>query len=113
MTAQELRIGNLVYLDDTIITITLKDLIAISQSEDWAKLYQPIPLTEDILFEHKWLQVKSKHSTFQAIQIGINHNILILDYKDHLSCVVSRIKYLHQLQNFYFALNGEELPVNL
>jgi hypothetical protein len=122
MKANELRIGNLVLTDrnnsiKTIVEVRLfmssveyisTDTNYKHQSMvDYERLI-PIPITEDWLlkfgFEHDsdlvnslcksgiWFNVKNMEATF-------------------LSQKLRKINYVHELQNIYFSLTGEELTI--
>ena len=107
MNAKELRIGN--YAKDPYN----KTIKLVSVEKD-ASMLTPIPLTEE------WL-----------IKFGFKENILyrgrkrfwLLDFNisrhKNKGCVVAyagraykHIKHVHQLQNIYFAVTGEELTIN-
>ena len=132
MKATELRIGNLVYNKngeaDNIVAIVNtheKDTEALQidthfigmLNEPWMVSVEhggvnPIPLTEDWLikfgFEDRndyWKKKKVKMVWSSRIiktgeRLGIRH-----EKYDH-------VQYVHQLQNLYFAMTGEELTVN-
>lgn len=122
--ANELRIGNWVYADDSDIWIDKAKnkpiQITIDDFEDTEHMY-PIRLTPEILEKAGFV----KHiSIFDTIYFDINLNKY--DYlrliPDDESCICSLndaiqlapyMKHLHQLQNLYFALTGEELNINL
>lgn len=105
--ANELRIGNLVknkYGDIGQVDIVWLRLVTEGE------IFEPIPLTEEILlkcgFEKKVNYVKG-----MTIQDGIaffDDNEFGHDKEDEIEC-----KYLHQLQNLYFALTGQELTIEL
>ena len=75
--------------------------------------FQPIPLTEEILLKCGF--IIDSINNFEKYPFTIqksNHYVTdFLFYKNGDSGVV--IKYLHQLQNLYFALTGKELEINL
>ena len=110
----ELRIGNWVYIQSSKMvkqfdgerTQTYKLHNVISEK---ARLFDPIPLTEDILlnrcgfYKYPALFYKCK------VCISIIHGKLYFKFKQENV----EIKYLHQLQNLYFALTGNELEINL
>tara|TARA_R110000796_G_scaffold202799_1_gene319086 strand:+ start:299 stop:649 length:351 start_codon:yes stop_codon:yes gene_type:complete len=109
MKATELRIGNW-YQVMTIggywhnRTMTVENLQSIDGcSIDVAK---PIPLTEEWLerfgFEYSDLNGDSGLWKIPPFQIYGKYNQFIYDYK-------LDVNYVHQLQNLYFALTGEEL----
>src|SRR6266496_4311131 len=85
---------------------------------------EPIILTPEVLEKYGFKQasdylhrsVYHKHQYEQVLKIDIN----ILEYKVSLNFASDQkvdlphhYKFLHQLQNLYFALTGEELEVNL
>ena len=107
MKANELRIGN--YVKDPY-NKTIK-LVSIEKD---ASMLRPISLTEE------WL-----------LKFGFNKNILttsirfwITDFNirefnkskkiqvSYRNSIYNHIEYVHQLQNLYFALTGEELKSN-
>lgn len=134
ITANELRIGNLIdcFGICEVIKIGQKN-IKISRETDTGLLLEkvplnslelkPIPITEEILMKcgfDKW----NGHKYFDknvdldcSIQIALERNIMYLCGNDACTeghCFeLQNVKYLHQLQNLYFALTGKELEINL
>jgi hypothetical protein len=114
MQPNEVRIGNWVYIQSDKMVKELdgertkpyriENLIA-----QKARLFDPITLTENILlnrcgfYKYPALFYKCK------VCISIIHGKLYFKFKQGNV----EIKYLHQLQNLYFALTGEELEINL
>jgi hypothetical protein len=114
--ANELRIGNWYFefgmprqatglLIYKLESIRIRDKIAIDIS--------PIPLTPEILEKcgfreygpfSPWLTLGSFSWSDPA---GISYEI------DEESAMLDHIKYLHQLQNLYYAVTGEELTITL
>ena len=106
--AKELRIGNWVLdMYDNKVKVTIID-----DTVDWAK---PIPLTPEILEKSGF--VKQMEWTY-CIEIQVGQKLVYYlgekgwsignkNYSDF-----ENLKYLHQLQNLYHALTGEELEVN-
>ena len=100
--ANEIRVGN--YLNyqtaegDIMLTvIDWQDIKWISEDPKGFNLvHDPIPITED------WL-LKLGFENSDPVLIQNNYGDLI-----YLSDFLNTI-YIHQLQNFYFALTGEEL----
>lgn len=87
------------------------------QIMDYINLKDPIPLTPEILemcgFRkgEKWFI----HQVYYNGQIDINVNRKGIHYgkkTEHGFDATIEIRYLHQLQNLYFALTGKELTVN-
>ena len=119
MKANELRVGNWVndelYGDFEIIGLinfkdgnqsAYKSLEYYPQSQDTDKL-NPIPLTEEWLIKfgfEKHITIDT-YPTFAKQMFNWNDSILYL-----IGCgFINHIKYVHQLQNLYFALTNEEL----
>lgn len=77
---------------------------------------KPIPLTEEILLKCGF----AKSSDGEHFFIGHYGFCLVHDGQDYCMkpviidpMVIAYCRYLHQLQNLYFALTGKELEVNL
>ena len=109
MKANELRVGNWVNDESGAIPYQIRPQdflpLALAQNEGKAK---PITLTSEIL--HK--------AGFK--QNGQFFNIRYLDYTFWTNrfsykgkAIDNDIKYLHQLQNLYFAITGKELNIEL
>jgi hypothetical protein len=116
MKTKDLRIGNYlqfkkslidVYglVDDKVYNHVLGHIFFINETKD----IEPIPLTEDWLerfgFEYSDLNGDSGLWKIPPFQIYGKYNQFIYDYE-------LDVNYVHQLQNLYFALTGEELKQN-
>jgi hypothetical protein len=118
MKASELRLGNLVSNmnprhNDSILTIE-----SIGDNHEVNVFYrkyllselEPIPLTEEWLLKFGW--VKSKEYQYywsdSNVIIDLNH----AGYSCLLCGITVSLKHVHELQNLYFALTGEELTLN-
>jgi len=120
MKATELRLYNYVYLSGTIKRINGQDFIDILRN---GYEIEPIQLTEEILLKcegyDKNYGFEINETTFLDFTImgkWLYPYIIQEPEVSHLStnCVnLERIQYLHQLQNLFFALKGEELEINL
>jgi len=120
MKARDFRIGNLIkYSEDgTVFEITEIDKLGFEvkneNEETWIEhdLFEPIQLTEEWLIKFGFKKIGTK--TYFDYHIG-NFFIYIigcsLKEKNFYfsSCDEYRITTVHQLQNIYFALTGEEL----
>ena len=137
MNANELRIGNKVYDNGKICTIESINAFADGEADVYlvetgnAGMYiDPIHLTEDILlkcgFEYRnenrglgaILDFKNKEFDNWKYDMSVafqhetdNKEIVYLHFLQHKT--TNSIKYLHQLQNLYFALTQEELTIKL
>lgn len=122
MKANELRIGNYIFNDTDIVTVIgiSKTAVEISSDENEQANYtcykysdihpelSPVPLTEEWLMEFGFgitcNIVADKNKVELVYEQGIwRYYLSKTTWKD--------IMYVHQLQNLYFALTGEELTV--
>ena len=120
IAANELRIGNNVVWDNPILNI--KEQIQINcedfeliTNKNLGNKYHPIPLTPEILekcgFDSDW--------SYDIPKYQKNNFIMFWDGETlsasfgHMVDLSVYLKHLHQLQNLYYALTGEELTINL
>jgi hypothetical protein len=115
----ELRLGNYIeYGEYNYVKVTF-DIFSMIHDDMQDDAFQPIPLTEDWLLKFGFVHSKTDKSNvyklgsifrfvycfegkFKGKDMLMFGNIQ-LDKKNHL--------YVHQLQNLYFALTGEELEL--
>jgi hypothetical protein len=114
MNANELRIGNKVlnqYGDIETITELSKIIANFETGCSTYGIIEPIPLTEDWLIKFGFK--KNKTHFYEKGRFVYRHDfgwkILENWVKDWVG--VAEIKYVHQLQNLYFALMGKELTI--
>jgi hypothetical protein len=112
MKVIELRIGNLVYHSSgNVIDV---DIIDLGIEEDGL---QPIPLKEDWVKD--WLIDNRFHKDMDSnlyTNIGDDcflmlENGVINLYTDD-DVLITSVKYVHQLQNLFYALKGKDLKTN-
>jgi hypothetical protein len=118
----ELRIGNLVSHVDTDSALIIREILEHTVSCNDADglitnnklLYihiNPIPLTPEILeqceFKRDSLGWYNTKNYFKLYQPTLESRILPCYFENIVSDIP--VKYLHQLQNLYFALIGKEL----
>jgi hypothetical protein len=115
MDAKELRIGNCIFSHDVNMNVS----IAAGGIEDVEKnpeRYNPIPLTPEIL-EKCGFERQVDENSEDCFYIPISETFLEIRITDKTSWIgevyLPETKYVHQLQNLYFALTGEELEINL
>lgn len=122
MKAEELRIGNFVQ-DKKGREI---DIVRVSNVSErhlnfWEEsVYQPIPLNEEWLIRFQWTLHKSdmywmspfskeltitKYATTEPVFYFVHEN-----YQVGLPDI--KLEYVHQLQNLYFCLTGQELTLS-
>jgi hypothetical protein len=126
MKSNELRVGNYIYYGQSIRHITTihdspsRKCVGVDNMLTELDIIQPISLTPEILekagFEKcgkESMKIGIKNNDY--IEIDYVQNIAVItDYKDGLLLApYQQPLYLHQLQNLYFALTGEELPIEL
>jgi hypothetical protein len=114
MKATEVRIGNLLNHNNgfvvgpfTVNSIHISDL---ERDNAYAKEYEPIPLTEEWLISFGFIDDKITFE-LKGFMLGWYRNDEFYYLPTNQINVRNKIqiKYVHQLQNLYFALTGEEL----
>jgi hypothetical protein len=132
MNANELRIGNYVKSNDVnmapYFTVTASFLKQNENEMSW--FIDPIPLSQKWLekfgFEKnkdkRWMRGKSRYAIFyfEYYATGEDNSMWRIEYHDtdygrneYKDCNQwgDVIKYVHQLQNLYWSLTGEELTI--
>ena len=132
MKLTELKIGNLVTDKWSVGKYPFK-IVSIGKTichyfgnQEFSAKYEdlePIPLTEEWLLKFGFEKAKHSHGYDCYIKDGFDFDIVshgrywvLAIYTDE-SCTNSlyfahgRFEYVHQLQNLYFALTGEELTI--
>lgn len=120
MKAQELRIGNYVYqgseyLNDKCTAYQIYNFELLEKGKtgvaEYYKQWKPIPLTEDWLKKFGFEKtsnnyLKANSDFFIGISFQFNAFFMFDDEGP-----IKYLKHVHQLQNLYFALTGEELKI--
>jgi hypothetical protein len=114
MKANELRIGNFFYPDvdgDAYAKITAKDILEL-YSDPIDDYYKALPLTEEWLIKFGF---ERKGITSCFGKLCIHHKEPMYPYGrvyfNSWAILQKMPEYVHQIQNLYFALTGEELEV--
>jgi hypothetical protein len=111
MKAEELRIGNLYDNNGNYFVVTPSTIESVFESERvWCK---PIPLTEEWLLNFGFKQYETVGiKTHNYIKGNFKFNSAVLWIAEYKGIhIENKILYVHQLQNLYFALTGEELKL--
>jgi len=125
MRAEELRIGNLIYngLGDPF-KVNATTISEFSLGQAVLGEFKPIPLTVDRLkrfgfvkdddgnyridLQTHYLELVPSNGYWYPAYIQVPE----MSYQDEQRVGTNRIEFVHQLQNLYFALTGEELKLN-
>jgi len=114
MKANELRIGNLVAYEPTIddweeIIVKCGNIIQCEISPD---SFIPIPLTEEWLLKFGFEKNDNNQFILMEGSVDILFNKDLNGWTcDGINFSINMTEYVHQLQNLYFALTGEELKL--
>jgi len=117
LKASELRIGNFTTLG--VVCLIEDDVFRVADSDGdtfkntWADI-EPIPLTEEWL-----LKFGFQKSMSWTYVVELKGNLKLVYYLGEKGWSIgfksysdfSNLEYVHQLQNLYFALTGEELTL--
>lgn len=113
MKATELRIGNLVLFHKKINTVTAIGEASLGIVPEHSDIEYdaifPIPLTEEWLL--KWgfsYYAEDKEYYFGDFRVEFRTQEIKIYYDEKY---LGYIEFLHQLQNLFFALTGEELTL--
>jgi len=120
MNSKDLRIGNLVRVRNGRIVevdITYLKHLALWEIEKYTPdpPIEPIPLTGELLIKLGFKKFNNKYhigfnwGAYSVYEVGdiYDHWYFFHEF-DKTKRITSSIKYLHQLQNIYFALTGAE-----
>jgi len=134
MKASDLRIGNLVYYNGTngpdkqINKIDGVDIQLMNDKEDYLKLHEAIPLTEELLkdfgfddYDYKTGYIgkdfkMGSHGLIgdfvltKPLVLGEFQKTYVFELRNHRYVTVPSV---HELQNLFHALTGEELIKNI
>ena len=134
MNNKELRIGNLVFLIDVPVEITgiPKSGLYFGKhgfAGGLGEWFQPIPITEKWLLQFgitkeskNWYSFKTENcidevgkfyihtvTTITNLEFKIKLVDIFVKRNGEMISIVGSVKYVHQLQNLYFALTQKEL----
>jgi hypothetical protein len=115
MKANELRIGNIIEYIGRLLPVTSEIIREVELNNATG---QPIPLTEEWLIKFGFK--KSDMGVYDEWFVFVGENGVFTIYQDTAgfnafhgaayNCTIT-IKFIHQLQNVYFSLTGNELEL--
>ena len=109
--ANELRIGNYIKRRSQEKTLTV-DIGLLTKVQRQGFLFSPIPLTEETLLKVKGIH-RAFYHVFENIELGLDGADFVEGYYSVKvgGVFITKIKYLHQLQNMHFELTKKELKL--
>jgi hypothetical protein len=127
INANELRIGNWIKhgespgmheFPNTLFQVSTDLFYDIARGHISEYHLEPIPLTPELLekcgFEKRPMAYMRLKSDSFYISVRTKHMTFAISKSDKATWrLMVNIKYLHQLQNLYFALTGKELEIDL
>jgi len=119
MKATELRIGNMLYLGLDMVVVSAiypdsyhcvnKHCVVLNSNQ---YRFSGIPLTEEWLLKFGFKRKIEDDTPFTYPQVQFIKDAAILEkYDKGFLYTGVHIQYVHQLQNLYFSLKGEELEL--
>ena len=109
MKANELRVGNYVQDEVGVAYKASAHSIKCLSEREYCFWIHPIPLTEELLVRCGFVKIISTISGTELKDEYELKFVRISHYFGQFHFHSVNIKYVHQLQNLYFALVGEEL----
>ena len=113
ISVTELRLGNLIKLNDEIVQVDISIINYIDDCGDPENV-SPIPLTEEWRKKFKlpkWLGIEFHTSSINPDYFMISFGYKHPDGGYMWTLLPKEYKYVHELQNLYFALTGKELEI--
>jgi hypothetical protein len=122
MKAEELRIGNLAkdrngkilridwFEKDKVCQQMIIGAMEVHPMTEYFDYLRAIPLTKERIEGFDWFSIDEDRYTFRDIEYYSISEEGSLYFNGRYTC--TDIRYVHQLQNLYFALTGEELKIN-
>jgi hypothetical protein len=112
LKANELRVGNIVSITGIQFVLNTQNLAYILEQDGIDTRCEPIPLTPEI-FERFGFTSKGKYFTNGILTLypygNGSYGIEVDGFTDQ--GINTSVSYLHELQNIYFCLRGEELKI--
>ena len=132
MKTSEVRQGNLIQTNKSRTQVVSVGIQTINRNAEWR--YEGIPLADELLLKYGFYKLPPCKDFENITMPYLANNGVLLFYNKHRTeyetmdyfvgyaetrngkyhvVLIQWIKYLHQLQNLYFALTGTELEIKL
>ena len=118
LKASDLRVGNVVFVGNELFPTGWRELTIEDGGDiDNAPFYKPIPLTEEWLVKMgfiKELNAHKTHTLYIKEPLSLNQKEGYYSVALHYITVyplLVELRYVHELQNLFFALTGTELTI--
>ena len=110
MKASELRIGNLIYNGiDSVMSVNKHTIFLFDESGSELGEFKPIKLTPE------WLEERTNFSAEEYSNTYYLYGVALYILHDEIyytqAGIEIRIRYVHKLQNLFFALTDMELTI--
>jgi len=112
MKAEELRIGNTINYLGKHVNCTAETIYAVSKIIQPSVMYLGIPLTEEWLLNIGFEKKGNIYENWTMFTVWVNPDVFDGFIADWADKAIREVKYVHELQNLYFSLTGEELNLN-
>jgi len=111
MFANELRLGNIVYESGKPVILDVDKLISVLTGQ--VEAFAPIPLTKEWLCGANYNEREHEFSYPDLSQWALDPEYKEIVFNGGYIATSAPVAYVHQLQNFYFIMTGEELVISL
>ncbi|KAA3438282.1 hypothetical protein [Rufibacter hautae] len=111
MFANELRLGNILLEAGKPVALDAPRLISILSGD--GKEYAPMPLTEEWLSGATYNPLEHEFTFPQLSQWALDPEYKEIVFNGGYIATSAPVEFVHQLQNFFFVMTGEELPLPL
>ncbi|WP_181306272.1 hypothetical protein [Rufibacter sp. XAAS-G3-1] len=111
MFANELRLGNIVLEAGKPVVLDVPKLISILSGGGAA--FTPMPLTVEWLAGATYNELEHEFTFPELSQWALDPEYKEIVFNGGYIATSAPVEYVHQLQNFFFVMTGEELPLPL
>jgi hypothetical protein len=111
MFAKELRLGNVVLEAGNPVVIDVPRLIALLGGQEDS--FAPVPLTEVWLAGANYNELEGEYSFPELSQWALDPAYKEIVFNGGYIATSAPVEFVHQLQNFYFVMTGQELEFSL